>query len=552
MIEGWSAGGRAYGLLAALCLALYLPGIAALPPLDRDEARFAQATRQMLESGDFLRIRFQDEARNKKPAGIYWLQAASVAALSTAESTAIWPYRLPSLLGALGAVLLTFALGAPLVGRPAALMGAALLASSLALVAEAHLAKADAMLLATVVAAQGALGIIYRDGRRGGQRAAWPFALLFWGAQGLAVLIKGPIAPVLSLLTAGTLSLADRDARWLSGLRPLWGVPLLLAIAGPWLIAITVATQGAFLGEAVGHDFFGKIIGAQESHGLPSGAYLLALPATFWPSSLLLAPTLAWAWRERGETPERFLIAWAVPFWLLLEIVPTKLPHYILPAYPALALLAGRALMILATIPVPRPRGLDAVVIALWTLVSFALAAALLWLSQTMAGASVQFGYLVLAAIIALMSGRLAIGAWRHLWPGTAGVLLALALLVYVPAFQFVAPGIDELWLSREAAAAVARYHPPRDAPVVSVGYSEPSLVFLLGTETRFVSADQAAEYLTSARGAAALVSNTEDEAFRRALKARGWEARLVDRVDGLDYATGRHLALALYTGEPG
>jgi hypothetical protein len=86
----------------------------------------------------------------------------------------------------------------------------------------------------------------------------------------------------------------------------------------------------------------------------------------------------------------------------------------------------------------------------------------------------------------------------------------------------------------------------------VSVGYSEPSLVFLLGTETRFVSADQAAEYLTSARGAAALVSNTEDEAFRRALRARGWEARLVDRVGGLDYATGRRLALALYTGEPG
>jgi 4-amino-4-deoxy-L-arabinose transferase-like glycosyltransferase len=552
MIEGLSAGWRPYALLVALCLALYLPGIAALPPLDRDEARFAQATRQMLESGDFLRIRFQDEARNKKPAGIYWLQAASVAALSNAESTAIWPYRLPSLLGAVAAVMLTFALGAPLVGRPAALLGAALLASSLALVAEAHLAKADAMLLATAVAAQGALGALYRQGRRGGERAAWPWALLFWSAQGLAVLIKGPIVPVLSLLTAGTVSIADRDARWLGGLRPLWGVPLLLAIAGPWLVAITVATQGAFLGEAVGHDLLGKIIGAQESHGLPSGAYLLALPATFWPGSLLLAPALVWAWRERGETPERFLIAWAVPFWLLLEIVPTKLPHYILPAYPALALLAGRALMVLATIPVPRPRGLDAVVIALWTLVSFALATALLWLSPSVASAGAQFAYLVLAAIIALLGGALAVSAWRRIGPATAAGPLLLALLVYVPAFQFVAPSLDELWLSRQAAAAVARYRPPPDAPVVSVGYREPSLVFLLGTHTRFLSADQAAEYLTSARGAAALVSNAEDEAFRRALKARGWEPRLIDRIDGLDYPAGKRLALALYTGVPG
>ncbi|HJT06635.1 MAG TPA: glycosyltransferase family 39 protein, partial [Stellaceae bacterium] len=159
MSRRWSQGWRPHALLSLLCLALYLPGLAALPPLDRDEARFAQATRQMLESRDFLRIRFQDEARNKKPAGIYWLQAAAVAALSDARSSAIWPYRLPSLIGAGAAVLLTFALGSHLVGRAAALTGAALLAAALGVVVEAHLAKTDAVLLATVAAAQGALGI---------------------------------------------------------------------------------------------------------------------------------------------------------------------------------------------------------------------------------------------------------------------------------------------------------------------------------------------------------------------------------------------------------
>src|SRR3989442_16009695 len=111
---GWLRGVRPYALLVGLCLFLYLPGISAIPPLDRDEARFAQATRQMLETGDFLRIRFQDEARNKKPAGIYWLQAAAVGAFSTSASTAMWPYRLPSLLGGIAAALLTFAFGAAL------------------------------------------------------------------------------------------------------------------------------------------------------------------------------------------------------------------------------------------------------------------------------------------------------------------------------------------------------------------------------------------------------------------------------------------------------
>ncbi len=159
---------RPYALLCLLCLILYVPGLAAIPPLDRDEARFAQATRQMLETGDFVRIRFQDEARNKKPIGIYWLQAAAVAAFSSPESTAIWPYRLPSALAATAAVLLTFGFGARfLASRPGGLIAAVLTASALGAVVEAHIAKADAALLAAVVAGQGALGLAERPTRPG-------------------------------------------------------------------------------------------------------------------------------------------------------------------------------------------------------------------------------------------------------------------------------------------------------------------------------------------------------------------------------------------------
>src|SRR5882762_9139158 len=111
---GWLLGARPYLLLAGLCLLLYLPGISAIPPLDRDEARFAQATRQMLETGDFVRIRFQDSSRNNKPAGIYWAQAAAVSLFGTPDATAIWPYRIPSLLAGMAAVMLTFACGARL------------------------------------------------------------------------------------------------------------------------------------------------------------------------------------------------------------------------------------------------------------------------------------------------------------------------------------------------------------------------------------------------------------------------------------------------------
>src|SRR3954463_3723689 len=110
----WLSGWRPYALRAVCSSALYPRGLAAPPPLDRDEARFAQASRQMLETGDYLRIRFQDEARNKKPAGIYWLQAVSVRGFSSAASKEIWPYRVPSFLGAMVAVLFTFGLGSAL------------------------------------------------------------------------------------------------------------------------------------------------------------------------------------------------------------------------------------------------------------------------------------------------------------------------------------------------------------------------------------------------------------------------------------------------------
>src|SRR5260370_9676039 len=136
---GWLSDIRPYALLCLLCLLLYAPGLAAIPPLDRDEARFAQATRQMLETGDFIRISFQDEARNKKPIGIHWLQAAAVAAFRSPESTEIWPHPLPSVLAANPAGRLSFGFRARLFdSRPARFIAAVLTASAVGVVIEAH------------------------------------------------------------------------------------------------------------------------------------------------------------------------------------------------------------------------------------------------------------------------------------------------------------------------------------------------------------------------------------------------------------------------------
>jgi len=553
--ESRRSGLRSSALLCVLCLGLYLPGLTTIPPLDRDEARFAQATRQMLQTGDFLRIRFQDEARNKKPAGIYWLQAASVAVFSTADSTAMWPYRLPSLLGAIGAVLLTFAFGRALLRagpEPAAAqriagLAAVLLASAFGLVAEAHIAKTDAMLLAAVVAGQGALGLAYVRGRAGAHVPA-SVALAFWVAEAVAVLLKGPVAPALALLTAAVLSIADRDMRWLRNLRPLAGLALAALLIAPWVVALQMASEGHFLGESLREDLLAKLLGPQEAHGAPPFYYLLLCFATFWPGSVLIVPAIARAWGRHDMPVERFLLAWIVPAWIFLELVPTKLPHYALPLYPALALLAGSALA----------QGwetgrnswiglLDIAARVLWAIVTLVLAAALIVLP-------LRFGNLLppgaVVGALALVGLGAALLRVRGRPVASGGLLAGLSLVLAASAGLSVLPGLDRLWLSRSVAAMVARNPPPRSMPVVAVGYSEPSLVFLLGGTVRLLSPPAAAEAL--AEGGDALVAGREEAMFRQALAARGLVAKSLDRVPGTDYSNGQRMVLTLYAVEPG
>jgi 4-amino-4-deoxy-L-arabinose transferase-like glycosyltransferase len=535
-------------VLCLLCLILYAPGLAAIPPLDRDEARFAQATRQMLESGDFVRIRFQDEARNKKPIGIYWLQAAAVAAFSSPESVAIWPYRLPSALAASAAVLLTFGLGARLFdSRPAGFIAAVLTASALGVVVEAHLAKTDAALLAAVVAGQGALGLAY-IATRTGHPVGWPLPLLFWVAEAVAILLKGPPGPVLALLTAGCLSIADRDIHWVKSLRPFAGGLIMAAIVAPWLIVVQSATAGHFISDSLAHDLLPKLIGAQESHGGPPGYYLAVVIASFWPGSLFIVPGLIWGWRQRRAAACRFLLAWLGPAWIFFELVPTKLPHYVLPLYPSLALLAGGALADGIKCLAGPARFVDSAIAALWGAVTITLGAALLILPLWLGGA---VSPAVIVAVPVLL-GLAVLLLFRDPQPmRAAGLAAAIAAAFVLPAALTVVPELDSLWPSRSAAAALARHPPGPGQAVLSVGYSEPSLVFLLGTATRLVTAEPGDGQLTGA--GMALVNDRYDAEFLQSLTRRGLTARALDRVEGLDYsARGGKLVLTLYRLEPG
>src|SRR6185295_19344187 len=180
-------------VLIVLCLLLFVPGMVSIPPLDRDESRFTQATKQMIETGDFIEIRFQEEARNKKPIGIYWMQAISAAWLTGKPHNSVWAYRIPSVLGGIIAVLLVFSLGAKLFDEETGLVAGGLMASSLLMVGEAHIAKTDAVLLACVTAAQLLVAHFFVEARQGAPRPALRYSALLGLAFGLGVLVKGPM-----------------------------------------------------------------------------------------------------------------------------------------------------------------------------------------------------------------------------------------------------------------------------------------------------------------------------------------------------------------------
>src|SRR5437899_11993908 len=184
-----SSHARAVAVLVLASLLAFLPGFFQIPPTDRDEARFAQATKQMLETGEYVHIRFQDEVRYTKPVSIYWLQAGVVKTASALgfphAITTIWLYRIPSLIGATAAVLLTYWAALAFISRRAAVLAGLMMASCVLLSIEGRIAKTDAALLATIVAAMGAMGRLYlpEQRQRMDARASWVLPAIFWPAM---------------------------------------------------------------------------------------------------------------------------------------------------------------------------------------------------------------------------------------------------------------------------------------------------------------------------------------------------------------------------------
>jgi 4-amino-4-deoxy-L-arabinose transferase-like glycosyltransferase len=537
---------RALALLVLVSLLAFLPGFFQIPPIDRDEARFAQATKQMVETGDYVDIRFQDEVRYKKPIGIYWLQAAVVRAAEAIgfpdARTTIWLYRLPSLFGALGAVLATYWCALAFVSRRGAMLAALMMASSILLGVEAKLAKTDAVLLFTVTAAMGALARVYlAPDDPHAARSRWLLPALFWTALAAGFLVKGPVIAMVVALAALMLSIIDRSARWLKALRPLLGFAWFVVLVLPWFIAIYALAGSTFFVDSVGHDLLAKVANGQESHGAPPGLYVVLFFATFFPASILAVPAVPAIWAKRQERSTRFLLAWLVPSWIVFELVPTKLPHYVLPLYPAIAILIAGAVETNSLSQRPWVvRG------AIWwfivpVIISGAAIAGAIMIDRNIELLAWPF----FAA--AMVCGWFAWRVYRDGGPEQAFLrATAAAILMAIGCYAVVVPTLAPAFPA-VALANVLRASACKHPLAASTGYEEPSLVFLAGTATRLTDASGAADFLAQGDCRFAFIEASQQHAFALRAEAIGLRYRREPRIEGFNISTGRRISVAVF-----
>jgi len=477
-------------MLAALligCAFVYLIGNERVSLWDRDEPRYAQTSRQMLQSGDWVLPHFLNEVRNAKPIGIYWCQAASMAMLGDTAAAA----RLPSALAMLCViVLLGIALRAE-VGPVRGFWAAFIFSTCLLTIILAKMCMTDAVLLLPITVEQICLYVMWH------RRASWPIVICFAAAVGVAGLIKGPVALAYPAATLAALLLiglvpvyGQRRARHLVS-RPLSpsrvvikcivAFAVILAIVGPWVYQV-MRRDPAFIGSSLWKNVFLRTVQPAEQHSGPPGYYLLTIWVCEFPWSLFLPAAIFTAWRHRRVPALRFALAATIGPWLMFECIRTKLPHYLLPIYPALALMTADAVVrasrrTITDLSNPAFRG----VLVIWQIV-----VALLGLFPFLAAhwfhlwpmTYLWMGLFALAVMhLAIGAGVLAQGRVR-LAIGRMGVRMLICCAI---AWGLVLPTLDFLQIPRRVAAALVVAGATRADRTVMIDYKEPSLAFYQG-----------------------------------------------------------------------
>jgi 4-amino-4-deoxy-L-arabinose transferase-like glycosyltransferase len=390
----------------------------------------------------------------------------------------------------------------------------------------------------------GAMARVYLAWQRGedSSQPSWISPAIFWTALAGGILLKGPLILMFVALTIVALAILDRSAAWLWRLQPLWGVLWLLLLVLPWFVAIYLRAGNTFFTDSIGGDMLSKLA-AQESHGAPPGTYLLLFWVTFWPGAPLAGMAAPAIWRARREPGAQFLLAWLVPSWVVFELVLTKLPHYVLPLYPAIAILTVGALerRILSRSWLMRGA-------AWWFAIPVVLSVSAVIGAVTLTRQPVFLAWPFVAATLIF-----GLFAWWLYEDSRAerSLLTAVvaAMFLSVTLFGVVIPALTPAFPSAEIARALRNVVcvGPKAA---AAGFHEPSLVFMTDTSTLLTDGSGAADFLGQGSCRFALVEQRSERGFAQRAEAIGLRYNVATRIEGYNISQGRAISIAIFRSE--
>ncbi len=487
-----------YVLLLAVSAGLFLVNLGGPSLWDIDEGNNAEAAREMYRSGDYVKPTFNFAPRNDKPALLYWLQAGVYRLFGINEFAA----RLPSALASAGTVLATYELGASLFGAGAGLLAGLVLASAVLFCAAAHFANPDALLLLFTTLT---FLFFWRSFARAGRGWFVPCGV----CSGLAFLAKGPVGLVLPLGVVGLFLLWSRRVRFFFDRRLGLGALAFLLAALPWYVWVGIETKGDFLrGFFLTHNLH-RYVGTMENHGGSVFYYVAVLLVGFAPWSIFLGLTAWYALQglrctPAGPVPEpapsapdprspfRFLACWIGVYFCFFSLGGTKLPNYILPLYPPVALLTADFLDRWRRGVVQPPAWLLAVSLTCLALLGLGVGFGLL-----AAGGSIplkalrgrSWPGLEIGALFGLLPVVAAALGWYHLRRQRRGDLVRVTAAAAVLFVGVLAAWGGSAFNDHKAPRTLAALLPARPAePDIRVGcyqYFQPSLVFYSGRKVR-------------------------------------------------------------------
>lgn len=524
-------------VLVFVALACFLPGFATMPPIDGDGPGQAVAAREMVATGDFGTVRVQTDIEPWRPHGMQWLEAATLLLSGQASHPPLWIFRIPSLVGAVATVLLTWWTMMAFGSRRAAFLAGILVAGSGVLGLQARLAAPDAMLVAMTTLAAGALARLWlaKD-----EPPAW-LPALFWGAIAAGLLLKDIVAPGMAAAAVLALSIERGDAAWLGRLRPAVGVVVIAFATLPWLASIAQLS----ISDAAGPDIpFLTRIGVPFALEAPPTTYALLAPLLAGPAMTFIFAGTPWLAANARRPVVFFALAWGLPLWLTAELVTNKLPQYILPAVPPIAMLAAVAVDAGAA----RIRG---------RISQFYSSSPLIWppvialaIPAAYAVLEGHFPYAAFAAF--LVAGALGPLAWLWLKRNEAvaavGVAILSAAFIYLGFFGSIVPGLGGLNVAQRIVRVGEAHVNCADPLFAAAGFPEESLVLMAGRGTLLTDGWGAADFLNAKGCRIAAVDTTQISSFRQHADDLGLDLVERGRVNGIDTRKMRRVDIHLFS----